>query len=66
MNNELKGLMAKFKITQAILSTVINTTTVTVNRKMKKGTFTQKELKTILKYLQKYDEKITSNIFFEN
>ena len=56
--------MAKFKITQVILSTVINTTTTTVNRKLQHGTFTQKELKTILKYLQKYDEKITSNIFF--
>jgi hypothetical protein len=65
MNRELIGVMAKFDITQVMLSKVIHVSLPTLRKKLSNG-FNQKEMQKIIEYLQKYDSSIDEHIFFAN
>ena len=65
MNRELIGIMAKFDITQKMISDVIHVSLPTIRKKIDNG-FEQKEMIAIIEYLQKYDPSINEHIFFTN
>jgi|GEM_PF-1360590 len=65
MNRELIGVMAKFDITQEMLSKQIGVSLPTFRKRIANG-FKQQEMQKILEYLQKYDSSIDEHIFFEN
>ncbi|MCH3961165.1 MAG: hypothetical protein LKE48_03400 [Solobacterium sp.] len=63
MNRELIGIMAKFDITQEMLSKQLDISLPTFRRRLSNG-FEQADMNIIIEYLQKYDASIDEHIFF--
>ena len=65
MTRELKGFLAKFDITYHNLAKELDVSTGTICNKMKNDSFTQCDINKLLKYFARYDNSVTSSIFFD-
>lgn len=63
-NRELIGILAKFDIPRQKIAEELDISYPTFKKKVENELFSQKEMKTIIRYLKKYDSSINCSIFF--